>query len=146
MRDFLNYRVNVSEEEIRINKFNTIELVHVMKAFHDRLREKAYYIKLNIEKAYIDKLFENLELNLTDKICSQKIDEILLEEICVVVHYYCEVKQVSREFQKLMEKIIFARQVDIGKNPEICKFLYEKFHESGMCSSGMMDLLYSLYT
>ena len=42
-----------------------------------------------------------------------------------------------------MEQIISERINDIKKQQNILKFLYSIFTESKMCSTGLMDLLYS---
>lgn len=132
----------VSEKMIN---FTITEVIFVLKCFHDKLREKDNYKKLGVKYTSVEKLFRVLEELLTLKVVETSADKLLLEEICAVCHYYCVVKIIPREIQKLMEDIILKRIDEIRTKKHIMKFLYGIFSESKMCSTGLMDLLYNNY-
>lgn len=110
--------------------FNITELVYIVKAYH--------------EKGQGDKfLFDLLEKKISESLIGDK--EIMLEEICVVADCLCSSKVFSREFQKLFELLISQRIKDVKGNPKVCKYLYDLFYTSGMCSVGFMNLLLKAY-
>lgn len=133
---------NLAVVNSKVNKFSITELVYVMKSFSDRIRDSDNYKQLGIKYSSVEKLFTIFEEMLVERIIKNK-EGLLLEEICSVCHYYCEIKIISRDTQKIMEQIISERINDIKKQQNILKFLYSIFTESKMCSTGLMDLLYS---
>lgn len=127
----------------KLNKFTINEVVYIMKYFHERFVKNSLYKELGIEYSTLDKFFKILENNLIEKVTKLGSKDVLLEEICTICHYYCEVKLISRETQKLMESTILDRINDIRKNQQVLKFLYKIFVESKMCSTSLLDLLMS---
>lgn len=127
----------------KLNKFTINEVVYIMKYYYERFIKNSTYKELGIEYSTLDKLFKILENNLIEKVTKLGSKDILLEEICTICHYYCEVKLISRETQKIMESTILDRIKDIKKNQQILKFLYRIFVESKMCSTTLLDLLMS---
>lgn len=113
-----------------LDLFNITELVYIFKAYH--------------EKDILDNLFkETLEKKMVEFVRNHQ--NLLLEEICAVVDCLCVTKNLSRDFQKMLELVISQRMKDIKLNPKVLKFIYETYHSSGMCSVGLMELLYKHY-
>jgi hypothetical protein len=114
-----------------LNLFNITELVYIVKCYSDK--------KLN------DKEFnEALEKQIAE-IC-KKPEKMLLEEICAVADAVCSTGAFSREFQKLFELAINSRIKDIVANPKVSKFLFNAYYQSGMCSVGLMNILYNAFS
>lgn len=127
----------------RVSKFTITETVYIMKCFHDKLRAEFYYKKIGVKSDTIDKFFSILEESLMAQLSNP--EKVFLEEICSVCHYYCSTKIVSRDLQKQVESLIQFKIKDLKINPQISKFLYDLFLESGMCSSGLMNVLCEIY-
>lgn len=114
-----------------VELFNLTELVYIIKAFH--------------EKNMDDKnLYDLLERKISENLSNSK--DVMIEEICAIADCVCSTKVFSREFQKLFELTISQRMKDIAGNPKVCKFLYNLFYTSGMCSVGLMNVLHKAYT
>jgi hypothetical protein len=113
------------------NLFNMTELIFIAKCFFDKNQGDKEF-------------FEIIEKELGKHLV--KMDSVLLEEICTIVDCLCRTKVFSREFQKLVEIVINSKIKDITGNTKICNFLYNLYYDSGMCSLGLMNLLYNSFT
>ena len=111
--------------------FNITELVFITKCFYDK-------------KEGDKDLFESIEKELSKYL--NKMDNILLDELCTIVDCLCKTKLFSREFQKIVEFVIYHKIKEITGNSKICNFLYKSYYNSGMCSIGLMNVLYSSFT
>lgn len=134
LSDFIN------NPEGKIPDFTITEYAYIMKAYYDRLKVENYYKNLNLKTDTLNKLFAILENKVIKMLKNPK--DVLLEEICSICHYYCLTKNISRDFQKVVEELIKVRIVDIRTTPKVNKFLYDNFLDSGMCSPGLIGLLY----
>jgi hypothetical protein len=110
--------------------FNVTELVFITKCYFD---------KKEGDKDFYDSIEKELAKHLNSS-------ETTLDEICTIVDCLCRTKIFSREFQKLLELIISQRIKEITGNPKICNFLYKTYYNSGMCSLGLMNLLFNSFT
>jgi hypothetical protein len=120
--------------KMRINEnyslFNVTELVFITKCYYDKKEgDKDFY--------------QSIEKELSNYL---KKDDITLDEICTITDCLCTTKLFSRDFQKLLELVISNKIKEITGNPKISNFLYKKYYNSGMCSLGLMNLLYNSFT
>ncbi len=121
----IKYRINQS-----IELFNLTELVFILKCFYDKKEGDVEFFK---------KIEESLEKFLKNP------SEIPLEDFCTLADGISKTKVFSRDFQKVFEAALATRARDIMGKPKISKFLYDTFYESGMCSVGLMNLLFKTY-
>jgi hypothetical protein len=111
--------------------FNVTELVFITKCYFD---------KKEGDKDFYDSIEKELAIHLKSS------PPIPLDEICTIVDCLCRTKIFSREFQKILEFIISQRIKEITGNPQICNFLYKTYYNSGMCSLGLMNLLFNSFS
>ncbi len=106
--------------------------------------------KVLIVKCYSDKKYGNEEFySIMEKAISKDmgdVNELLLDEICMVAASICENQVYSREFQKLFEHVVAQRINDITANKKVSKFLYNLFFKSGMCSVGLMNMFHKSFS
>lgn len=108
------------------------------------ITEKLFIVKCYFDREQGDKeLYEEIEKSIGEKLKRPK--DILLEELCSIADCLCRTGVFSREFQKLFELTMSERIKDIVANPKVSRFLYNTFYNSGMCSVGMMNLLYKTF-
>ncbi len=117
--------------EENFSLFNVTELVFITKCYFDKKQG---------DKDFFNQIEKELGKHLA------KMDSVLLEEICTIVDCLCKTKVFSREFQKLLEMVINSKIKEITGSPKICNFLYSLYYDSGMCSLGLMNLLYNSFT
>jgi hypothetical protein len=90
--------------------------------------------------------YNNLrKLKISSKSILKKPCDIVLE-LCTLADGISKTKVFSRDFQKVFEAALASRARDIMAKPKINKFLYDTFYESGMCSVGLMNLLFKTYS
>lgn len=114
-----------------MESFNLTELIFILKCFYDRKEGNSEFYK---------KIEESVEKYL------RKPSEIALEDFCTLADGICKTKVFSRDFQKVFEAALASRAKDIMGKPKINKFLYDTFYQSGMCSVGLMNLLFKTYS
>lgn len=104
------------------------------------LNEKVLITKCFASTKHGDKeLFSQIEKSISDLLLN--INNVLLDEICIIAECLCTSKVFSREFQKLFEHVISQKIKEITINKKVCQFLYKTFYQSGMCSVGLMNIL-----
>ena len=86
------------------------------------------------------------KLKISSKSILKKPGDIVLEDFCTLADGISKTKVFSRDFQKVFEAALASRARDIMAKPKINKFLYDTFYESGMCSVGLMNLLFKTYS
>ena len=122
----IKFRINQS-----IELFDLTELIFILKCFFDRKEGDQEFYK---------KIEESLERFL------KKPKDLALEDFCTIADGISKTKVFSRDFQKVFEAALASRAKDIMSKPKINKFLYDTFYESGMCSVGLMNLLFKTYS
>jgi hypothetical protein len=109
------------------------------------ITEMVYIIKCYVERNEGDKeLYEMIEKGIAEILRTPK--EVVLEEICIIAEAICNTQVFSREFQKLYEHVVAERMSEIVADKKVSKFLYSAFYSKGMCSVGLMNLLFKAAT
>lgn len=113
------------------SNYTLTELIYILKSFFDKKEGDPEFYK-NIEEAV--------------EVILKKPKEINLEDFCTLADGIAKTKVFSRDFQKVFEASLASRANDIMSKPKINKYLYDTFSQSGMCSVGLMNLLFKNYS
>jgi hypothetical protein len=114
-----------------LSNYSLTELIFILKCFFDKNEGDPEFYK-NIEEA-------------VEQILKRPKD-IDLEDFCTLADGIAKTKVLSRDFQKVFEASLASRANDIMSKPKINKYLYDTFSQSGMCSVGLMNLLFKNYS